>query len=545
MRLLLLLTFFAAAVVEIPFAGATSTGTSYHRNRLVAFLVIDQFRADYLTRFKSQFKPGGFRYLMEKGAYFPFARQDLLQAKTGPGHAALLTGAYPARSGIPLNEWYDSERGKSLRCVEDTSGGRGVSPRNLLSTTVGDELKNAGYPSRVISIAYKDYAAILLGGQHPDFCLWFDATSGKWASSLHYTKDGKLPAWAAELNTEMEKQKKSIPPLILPKTSSGFSLPDTLFVPLAEISKYNVRDAYTELSLTELAAEKAVRSLKLGHGKATDFIAISFSSHDRLGHTYSPNSQEMENMTVAEDQVLSRFFGFLDKNVPGGLKDVLVVLTADHGIPPNPEWLQSQGVPAGRIDTKDLVQRIENRLNKKFGNPKQGSWVASSIAFNFFMNPHVITKTPVDHSLIEQEAKAAVENTPGIFKAFTATDYRNRKLPPGPFERQILRSYFPGRSGDLVLIPLPFHFDGKTTVDHMSAYPYDQSIPLIFAGPHIKSGTYATQAESVDIAPTLAWLLGTVPPTMSEGRVLSEIVNSNENQSGAEKHGQNMEKASD
>ena len=199
--------------------------------KLIVVLIIDQFRADYLTRFKERFLPaqnkkgaiGGFNYLISNGAYFPYAQYEILQAMTGPGHASLLTGSYPYQSGIPINDWYDSQSGKNMYCVEDEASPivglkensdlkkiRGMSPKNLIGTTVGDELKNAGYPSKVISIALKDRAAILLGGHRADLALWFDPSSFQWVSSKYYLPEDHLPTWVTTLNEEIKIKKSPI-----------------------------------------------------------------------------------------------------------------------------------------------------------------------------------------------------------------------------------------------------------------------------------------------------------------------------------------------
>lgn len=485
------------------------------RPRLAVVLVIDQFRADYLLRFESKFLPemapqgsvGGFRYLMQKGAYFPYAEHSTLQNMTCPGHAEILSGALPYQNGIPSNHWYDSTAQREVYCVEDQnsplvtsslkSDPKGRSPRNFIGTTVGDEMKNAGYSGRVIALALKDRAAILLGGHRADSAFWFNSESRQWTSSKYYIPDGKLPGWIQSLNQET-----------LPKTGSL----DTSF----------------GLELTEQAAEKAVLELGLkSRTGQTDLLAISFSSHDYAGHQFGPNSSEMEDMTIAEDRLISRFLNFLKKQNPKGLEDIVIVLTGDHGIPPHPDWLRLKKIPTGQISERDLAKKVSVSLSERYGKPTDGDWISYQTDLNFHLNRKAITEKGLDKSKIEAEAKAVLIRTPGIAQAFTYSDYLNRKLPPGIHEKQILNTYFPGRSGDIILIPQPFFMaseDDSKSVTHMTGYTYDRMVPLIFSGQGIKPGVYLNPTQIIDIAPTLSWLLGVIPPSLSEGRVLTEAL---------------------
>jgi predicted AlkP superfamily pyrophosphatase or phosphodiesterase len=497
------------------------------RPKLVVTVVIDQFRADYLLRFSSSFLPassdkgvGGFQYLMQKGAHFPQGQFDILQNMTGPGHATILTGAYPYRAGVPLNHWYDVEKKESVYCAQDSNVPAievakekktvGTSPKNLLASTVGDELKNAGYASKVVSIALKDRAAIFLGGHRSDVSLWFDGEYYQWISSKFYFPDGKLPSWIRQLNKEIEGQKG--------KTLSWKKFPHQ-----ALIGKKESLSSPYGLEITERAVEAAVESLNLGRGKSTDLLAVGFSSFDYLGHEFGPNSVEMEQMTIEVDRVLAKLLNFLAKKVPGGLKNVLVVLTADHGIPPLPEEMQRAKIPAGRLDEKTLTAELESKMVAKFGK-SESAWISASRELNFFLNPKALEEKKADRAVVEDYLKRLLLAKEGIAIAFTSSEYFQRRLPPGAWERQILKTYFPKRSGDVVAVPAPFYMAGEDNVMHMTPYKYDSTVPILFAGSRIRPGVYASPAEVVDIAPTLSFLVGTIPPSLSEGRVLSEIL---------------------
>lgn len=545
--LFLVFTSYTAPSLAAPY--------SSEKPKLVLLIVIDQFRSDYLTRFKKLFKPaygangevGGFEYLTTQGAYYPFAEYDILQSMTGPGHATTLTGAYPYQMGIAANDWYDSKIKDRVYCVEDRSvkqvGGNnsdvhaGTSPRNLFSTTFGDELKNAGYPSRVFSVALKDRASILMGGHRADLALWFDVKAFQWVSSSYYLPEGKLPDWLTKINADITAKKGTQVRLDKHGEGSGLSLEDPMVVQdvikdagatfphLQTIGNKSSLNMPFGLELTEEVAEQMIAQHNLGSGKATDVLAVSFSSHDYLGHAFGLNSREMEEMTVAGDRTISKLLNFIKKRVPGGLSNVVVVLTGDHGAPSNPDWLKKEKIDAGRIEDKDLISAVEKRLENKFGKLGKERWVTFMIDLNFYLNTNAIAKKKLKLGEVENEAKLALKEIPGIFHVVTSTDYHNRTLPPGMHERQIMKTYFEGRSGNLIAVLSPFFMSKYSTVSHQTGYTYDRMVPLVLTGFKIKRGVHAVKAEVVDIAPTLSFLTGTMPPSMSEGRVLHEALN--------------------
>ena len=509
--------FFGLFVASQAFAdehSPVSKSLLHARPKLIVAISIDQFRADYLMRFRDRFLAsnkravGGFRYLMEQGAYFPVGQYDLLQSMTGPGHATILSGAYPYQMGIPVNEWYNQDTHDKVYCAEDQStkmvGANpqkathlGTSPKNFIGSTVGDELKIASLPSKVISIAIKDRASILMGGHRADLALWFEGGSRRWVSSAYYRPDGKLPQWADRLSS---------------------------------ITETELCDLATEcgLEMTETAAEAALEGEKLGQGAGPDLLAVSFSSHDYAGHKYGPNDPKMEAMTLKEDQLLAKFFSVLAKKVPGGLSQVIIVLTGDHGIPPSPDWLKKNRMNAtGRIPTDPITQVIESRLTQKFGKApgSEGKWVVFENDLHFYFNEASIREKGISLASVEAEAKSAAEKTEGIAFAITSSEVRSRLVPPGMIERQLLHTYFPGRSGNLILLPKPYYYeDTSYSITHMTGYSYDRSVPIAFAGFGIRAGLFANTIAVNDIAPTLSFIAGVLPPSLSEGRVLEEAI---------------------
>ncbi|MDB5037283.1 MAG: hypothetical protein JWQ35_811 [Bacteriovoracaceae bacterium] len=473
------------------------------RPKLIVVIVFDQFRSDYLTRFEKKFLPAekkGFQFLMKGGAYFPDAEYDILQCMTGPGHATIMTGSYPYLNGIPLNEWNDGEH--RVYCTEDPSektliGTKdihlGTSPKLMIGTTVGDEIKNAGYSSKSVSIALKDRASILMGGHRADLALWYDNEAKAWTSSSYYLKDLKNPDWVLKLNADLKKN------------------PCDLVKPCAA-------------DMTTTASIEALKTFKLGQHDGVDVLTISYSGHDYAGHKYGPNSSEMEDVTLSEDKNLSLLLSEVEKNVPGGLKNVVVVLTADHGIAPTPESLQNSGIESGVIDDAEITKELEERLNKKFGNALNESWITMHYDFNFFLNRKTLKDRKVSATRIEDEIKSYLLSIHGVSYVVTKTEIEQKKLPPGMFERKIEKTYFPGRAGDVIAIFKPFFIEHGAATTHLSGYSYDRTVPIILYGKNIRSGVYARQIDVVDLAPTLSFLVGTIPPSLSEGHLITEAI---------------------
>jgi predicted AlkP superfamily pyrophosphatase or phosphodiesterase len=537
---------------------ATPPKSSFNsRPRLIVSLVIDQFRADTLPRFQDRLlparkgsgAPGGLRYLMEKGAYFPYAKYEILQSMTGPGHATILTGSYPYQSGIPANDWYDDFKKDRVYCAEDpdhkTIGAEvekphlGTSPRNLNGTTVGDELKNAGFArSQVISIALKDRAAILMGGHRADGAFWMDKSGKRWVSSTFYFPDGKIPNWVEGVNQSLAQGQGSAFSWSAQGPGNGLSLEDPMMLKdgwnqkIGPAFPHNLKKATPEslaspwgVEATLELALAALKAGKLGADSAPDLLAVSFSTHDYVAHAFGPNAREVEEITLAEDRAISELIAAVEKSVPGGLNEVVFTLTADHGGPNNPDWLAKHRVPAGRIDEAALLKRLEGALTKDFGKPTGAEkWIGYAVDFAWYLDPDAAKKSGVKRQKLEEVLRRELFKEPGAAHVITATDITEGRLPSGQHEAQIRRTWYRGRNPSALLIPKPNFMPAEDTSTHLTGYNYDSTVPLILNGKGISAGTRASSAKVVDLAPTLSWLLGITPPALSEGRVLEEAL---------------------
>ncbi len=474
------------------------------RPKLVVAISIDQFRHDYLTRFQKRFlspRQRGFRYLMESNAAFLRADHFILQNMTGPGHANLLTGAYPYRHGISLNNWFDRSKHKEQYCVEDAEGatlvgvngeikGKGASPRFLKASTVGDELKLAYKESKVVGLALKDRAAILMTGHLADQVVWFDDKMCEWVTSRYYLKkDQKFPTWAdrKKLTSGCDKA----------KLATLWGVDETLSLALS-----------------------AVKSEKLGKDEIPDLLVVSISSHDYLGHKHGPQSPEMEALTLGEDKSLNRFIQGLEKEL-GSLKDVVFVLSADHGIAPSPSAVDSSRLRAGVVTEKELREVVDNALVRVWGGAESKDAVLYLEELEVSLSDAMIKKIET-HPDKKREFIKTLESSPWIEKAIWRDDVLfDRKVPPGELG-QIVDKTISLQNSEIILLLKPYLYQGvEGSVNHMTLHSYDRMVPLVIKGDRLKfSPLPSPDVKVADLAPTLSHLLGIIPPSASEGRVI-------------------------
>ena len=540
---------------------AATAGAAPVRPKLVVLISIDQFRADYQTRFDDLFLPptakngtvGGFRYLMEKGAYHTDAHHDHFPLVTGVGHSVHLTGAPPYKSGIVANDWFDRDLNAERYCVSDTKsplvgaadpdGKLGISPSTLRVSTVGDELKMAtGGQAKVWAVATKDRAAVLMAGHLADGVLWLDDQTGAWISSRYYRKDGTLPPWVSDLNAAKKVDaffgknwELSVPPAALkrlwtpdnasvgPRPGLGTTFPHPVNGGLEQPGPA----FYGAFLSTPFAngytldtAEEIVKQEKLGQDAIPDILAINLSANDYIGHGFGPDSAEVLDVTVQTDLRLSRFFNFLAKNVQGGLANVTIVVTADHGVAPIVAEMQKAGFNAGATQVnKDAVQKA---LAAELG---PGDWVQAIVDDNVYLNLQTISTKKISYTRAEDVAAGFLRQQPGIYAVYTRSQLLDGQMLDNDISQRVARSFHPKVSGELIMVSDPYWVPGRTTgATHGTPYAYDTSVPLLLAGAGIKPGRYTERVSTLDIAPTLSDLLGILQPSGCEGHVLSQAL---------------------
>lgn len=549
------------AVAVVTFAAASSGDKPASRQparpKLVVVLVIDQLRPDYLTRFRALFLPprtadgpGGFNYLTETGASYLDARHDHFPISTGPGHAAIFTGAAPGASGIVGNEWFDRELRKRRRCVEDpnvpqvgtSAGSEGIAPSTLLVSTVGDELKMAtGGRAKVWGVAIKARSAVLMAGHLADGALWFDEATGEWVTSRAYAKNGTLPGWVAELNGLKKVDAlfgstwtSSLPASALsliwnPRSRNpvnykdlGASFPHRLDGGLTAPGK-RFYEAFRSTPWSDSyvfeTARLVVRKAQLGSDDVPDLLAVGPCALDYVGHYIGSETPEALDMLIRIDRDLSGFLGDLDRGVPGGLANVLVVMTSDHGVAPVVQSAREDGLPAGNYDVPALRAAAEKALDGAYG---QDDWTEDLVDWGFWLDERLIARKKIRRAEVEQVAADAMAREKGIYAAWTRTAILSGRIPNTDLGRRVSRSFHPRISADVLVIPESgwVMADPNVVADHGEPYAYGTAAPLILAGAGVRAGAWSDRVSTLDIAPTLAAILGILPPSGSEGRIL-------------------------
>jgi predicted AlkP superfamily pyrophosphatase or phosphodiesterase len=563
----------ALAITVVFLLGSAAGAAPQAKPRLVVLISIDQFRADYQTRFEDLYLPaatrtgpGGFRYLMEKGAYHTDAHHDHFPLYTGPGHSIHLTGAPPYKSGIISNDWFDRDMNSERYCVrdpknplvgaDDPDGKLGVSPATLRVTTVGDELKMAtGGQAKVWGLAFKDRAAVLMAGHLADGVLWFNDKAGDWITSRYYRKDGTLPKWVADWNgkkkidariaelgqrwkpllsgTQLAEAQKRLWTPRNENASDPSGLGKTFGTEGHAITNYKAftttpfGNEYVLATARELIAREG-----LGKDSIPDILALNFSSNDYIGHAYGPDSAEVLDAAVRTDRQLSEFFQFLDKNIPGGLASITIVLTADHGVAPIAAETLAAGVPAGTFMDQTLQSEAEKALEAGLGSPndeskpdEKKSWTKAMVEDNFYLDLDILQAKGIPVEPAEEIAAAALRGQPGIYAAYTRTQILEGRMLDNDIARRVARSFHPKVSGNVVIVPEPYWMPGYGTgtgTTHGSPYAYDTSVPLLLSGFGVRPGRYTQRVSTLDIAPTLSDILGVLQPSGCEGHILSQ-----------------------
>jgi len=481
--------------------------------KLILFVAIDQFRYDYLPRFRAEYT-GGIKTLLDRGAVFANAHLEHYPSVTAVGHATMMSGATPALSGIVGNDWYDRETSKTVTSVSDPAGkllgaeGEASSPKRFLVSTIGDELKRSGSPdSKVIGISMKDRGAILPAGHMADAAYWFDNKSGAFVSSDYYFP--QPPAWVQVFNAAGHMM-----------SFAGKTWVDGRTLPTEPGAKLNaaVYGSSYGNDLLESFAEDLIREEKLGQRGVTDVLTVSFSSNDAVGHTYGPDSPEAHAVSLGVDGSLARLFAAVEAAV--GIENVLVVLTADHSVSPLPEVLEAEHMPGGRV-LGNFFAPARAALEAKYG---PGNWIEATAGTSPYFNYKLMDEQGIDRAEAEDIVAAVMRKHPEVARVYTRHQILAGRAVYDVIDSRVLRSFNPQRSGDLEIVLNPNWIRSANGTTHGSPYNYDTHIPLIFMGPGIKPGRYYKAVALNDAAPTIAALLDIEMPSGSLGRILDEII---------------------
>ena len=514
------------------------------RPKLVVGIVLDQMRWDYLYRYYERYADkGGFKRMLSEGFSCENTMIPYTPTITACGHSVVYTGSSPAVTGITGNTWWDKEQKKTVYCTEDnlvstvgSSSAQGkMSPRNMLVTTISDELRLAtNFRSKVIGVAIKDRGAILPAGHSANAAYWYDNSTGQWISSTYYMT--ALPPWAVSFN------QRSLPDsyyakgwsLLYPLSSYTQSTADDKpyeAKPFGNAFPYDMKKFigkdYGKINTTTFGnemtlafAKAALEGESLGADNFTDLLAISFSSPDYIGHSFGPNSVEAEDAMLRIDILLGSFFDYLDKKLGKG--QYTAFLTADHGAAHVPEFMQENKLPAGRVFTQKLVNKLNKSLEERF---KLSKLILSDDNYQLHMDHAKLDSAGIALPEVLGFLKKELAVEPGIDRVFALSELNQIPLPQR-IRNAINLGYNPNRSGDLQLLLKPGFIDAysATGTTHGLWNPYDSHIPLLWYGWGIKKGKTNRETYMYDIAPTLAALLHIQMPNGCLGVPIPELI---------------------
>ena len=533
---------FALTVVTGLVACATAPELA-PKPKLVVFLVVDGLPQRQITSYRDQLAPDGLARFLDRGAWFSEAHYGHAFTVTAAGHATMLTGASPHRTGIIGNEWRDPVTGAEVYNTGDTSATYighktnaldGTSPKSLKAETVGDVLRRVDAHSKVVAISGKDRGAILPAGKSGTAYMYMGAT-GQFASSTYYMKEH--PAWVTAFNAKKPADRyfKTEWKPLLPEAAYARSIPDSqpwygsrggkLPMMMGVADDEAPGPAFYRALLSSpfgdaLAldfARAAIAGEDLGKDDAPDILAVSLSSHDYVNHAWSAESRLSHDHLLQLDRKFQSFFHDLDAKV--GKDNYLVVLTADHGFMPSPEYSAAQGQPSGRMNPSQSVGRINAGLEKRFG---EGRWAMGLSAASLLLDKSLMAQKKVDPQAVIEEARTLLLADPAIATAYTRRELESGSRAGAPFFEASRKAWHPDLSGDIQFTLKPnWMFASIAASTHGSPHPYDTHVPLLMYGPKwVKAGRIDTPVEMVDLAPTLSKMLGVPAPSSAEGKLL-------------------------
>ncbi len=515
--------------------------------KLVVGIIVDQMRYDYLSRFWNHYGEGGFKRMVNDGFNCKNHHFNYAPTKTGPGHASVYTGTTPATHGIIANDWYDKGLDKEVYCASDdsyasvgtTSDAGKMSPHRMLTTTMTDQLRlHTQQRGKVIAVALKDRGAVLPGGHTANAAYWFEGgNTGEWISSSYYMQN--LPQWVIDFNTSdrVEAYKKpwtTLKDIALYQESgpdnNGYeglfedettpTFPHDTPNMLAKDRDFDILK-YTPYgnSITLDFALEALQQENLGKDTITDFLAISFSSTDYVGHKFGVNSKEIQDTYLRLDLDLERLFNQLDQKV--GVGEYTVFLTADHGAVHVPSYLRSQKIPAGYLDLEGMQNKFKEYVKYTYGTTDMIKHMSDS---QVFLDHKIISNLDMDLKSVQEDIALELLDYEGINETYAAYQLWQNEYNHG-IPHLLQNGWNQKRSGDVLLVKRPgfahYHSTGST---HGSPMMYDTHTPLLLFGKGIKKGSTFNRTEIPDIAPTIAALLGMAFPNGTTGEPIAEVL---------------------
>ncbi|WP_029277337.1 alkaline phosphatase PafA [Pedobacter borealis] len=536
--------FNTASIAQKKTIVKKASSTILNRPKLVVGLVVDQMRWDYLYRYYNRYSDGGFKRMLNEGFSAENTFIPYTPTYTACGHSSIYTGSVPAINGIIGNEWYDRESKRGVYCVGDTTvktvgSGTGaglMSPKNLLVTTVTDELRLAtNFKSKVISISLKDRGAILPGGHAANAAYWFDGGTGNWISCTHYMT--QLPSWIMDYNKlkmadkYFEKNWNTLYPIETydqstadNKTYEGKSKEEQT-VTFPHPFKLYIGKDYDRIksspygnAMTLELAKMAISSEHLGQRGQTDFLAVSCSSTDYVGHQYGPNSIEVEDTYLRLDQELSQFFNYLDAKIGKG--NYLVFLSADHGAAHVPAFMTENKLPGGLFNEVPVMAGLNTEIEQKF---QVKNAIVTYTNSQIYFDHGAIKEANASLEAIKALTVERLKEQEEVMDALDLSKLAGSTLPE-PIKRALTNGYNAHRSGDIYYILKSNYFEGgKTGTTHGAWYPYDSHIPCMFMGWNVKQGKTNKTHYITDIAATVAAMLHIQMPSGCIGEPITEL----------------------
>ena len=514
--------------------------------KLVVGIVVDQMRWDFLYRYSARYSANGFKRLLGEGFTCENTFIPYTPTVTAAGHTSIYTGSVPAIDGIVGNNWFDKAEQRSVYCSEDKTvktvggpdGGNGkMSPKNMLVTTIGDEIRLASnFRSKVIGVALKDRGSILPAGHSATAAYWYDVNSGNWITSTYYMNE--LPKWAADFNAKKLVDKyyeggwNTLYP-INTYTQSTADEKDYENKPFGTDQKafpYSLKQyagkTYSYIATTPFGnsmtfdmAKSALDNEQLGKGAETDMLCVSLSSTDYVGHSFGPNSVETEDTYLRLDKDLGDFLSYLDTKIGKG--NYTVFLSADHGVAHVPGFMKENKLPGGTFNETDAQKQLNSLLKEKFGLDKL---VVGMFNYQVHLNHPAIDSAKANEEAISKTIITYLQKQEAVSQVFEISDMMATPLP-AKMKTMLTNGYFPSRCGDIQIILKSGYIDGgKTGTTHGLWAPYDSHIPMVFYGWGVKHGHTNKQTYMTDIAPTLAALLHVQMPSGCVGHVVEEVL---------------------